>query len=582
MPVTGRARLLLDGTIAASSVGVLSWYFLVSAWWVSSDLSANGKLLSAAYPLGDVVILFGALVLFGSAATNKRLRVSSGLLAVGVALVATGDSLFSYYSLHGWYETGSWFDWAYSFGWLLLGYSALTPFWWRQHLEPSTSEGQLSVSSSALPNSPARRSKRNGVYATTFGLLHILMPYLLALSAWIIVVTHDYGQDNQIGTSTFVSGFWLMSLAMARQVLTLLENQHLTVQLRRFNHNLENTIAQRTVQLKSLYELTKAVNNSLQAEETLSSALDHTRRALDADAVVMMFGSELSTGKSQHRTVLEQGLEEHPRVTAFLETQPFVDESQSVVLPPDVASHGNYLSAPLIWREQILGSIGVVRWHGEFSLTEIGMLESIGIEVAVAYKNAQIHAVAVENADRDSVTGLFNHRAIHGRLEVELQRAERTNRPLAIIMMDLNNFKLFNDTYGHPVGDQVLKRVAAALHSRCRKPDVLGRYGGDEFIAILPETDLPLAMVVAQRWRDRMTMEGFSQIGEDRTIPITLSFGIATFPTTAPTDSNCSPSPTPTFTPPKFPNAASWAPALCSASIVKCAPKAPSTCWIRW
>jgi diguanylate cyclase (GGDEF)-like protein/putative nucleotidyltransferase with HDIG domain len=174
--------------------------------------------------------------------------------------------------------------------------------------------------------------------------------------------------------------------------------------------------------------------------------------------------------------------------------------------------------------------IAAVRWEHGFDEDEPPMLESIGVEVGTALENARRYAAAIEAADRDPVTSLYNHRAIHQRLDEEFHRAQRLERPLSVIMMDLNNFKLFNDTYGHPVGDQVLKRVARALESGCRKYDILGRYGGDEFIAVLPDTDEPLAMVLAQRLSDRMSQEGFEGNGGTPTVPISLSFGVASFP----------------------------------------------------
>jgi diguanylate cyclase (GGDEF)-like protein/putative nucleotidyltransferase with HDIG domain len=184
----------------------------------------------------------------------------------------------------------------------------------------------------------------------------------------------------------------------------------------------------------------------------------------------------------------------------------------------------------LIHRHKVVGTIGVVRWQGGFSPTDPEMLESIGMEVGTAYENARLYGVALDAADTDPVTGLFNHRAVHQRLDVEFERARAEAHSLAVIMMDLNNFKLFNDTYGHPVGDQVLKRVARALEGECRKYDILGRYGGDEFVAVLPDTDEPLAMVLAQRLSDRMSCEGFQKSSDAATVPISLSFGVASFP----------------------------------------------------
>ncbi len=191
---------------------------------------------------------------------------------------------------------------------------------------------------------------------------------------------------------------------------------------------------------------------------------------------------------------------------------------------------GHCLIAPLLWQGKAIGMIAATSWLEPFEEDETAMLESIGVEVGNAMENARLYGAALKAADRDSVTGLLNHRAVHQRLDEEFQRAQHQDRPLSVIMMDLNNFKLFNDTYGHPIGDQVLKRVARALESECRKPGILARYGGDEFIAVLPDTDEPKAMVLAQRLSERMNREGFQGSNDTTTVPISLSFGVASYP----------------------------------------------------
>ncbi|BCM92907.1 cyclic di-GMP phosphodiesterase response regulator RpfG [Abditibacteriota bacterium] len=525
----GRLRLLIDSAIAASSVGILSWYFLVNAWWNNSSLPIEGKLLNATYPLGDMASLFVALVLWKSASHDRKSRLLAGTLATGLCLVAMGDSLFSYYTLQDTYHTGAWFDWAFSFGFVVIGYSALIPLWWEKYMPVSAQEAEADNTQSALASLVPVLEVQDVGLDTIAAAARLAVPYILALCAWVVVASHDFHLHHLISTSTYVSGFWVMFLVILRQVMTMLHNQQLAHRLQLFNSSLEQTVVQRTHQIKSLLELTKAVNNTLQASHVLENALIHTRRALDAEAVVIRLCENGVPARAA--SFLEQGLENKSALVPWLKELELAQEVESIVVP-DQESPTMLMRAPLMWHDVQLGDISALRASANLlSDAESQMLESIGLEVAAAYRNSQTHAIAVENADRDSVTGLLNHRAIHERLQTELERAARSNRPLAVIMMDLNNFKLFNDTYGHPVGDQVLKRVALALGSKCRKFDVLGRYGGDEFIAVLPETDLPLAMVVAQRWRERMELEGFHFVGdEERVIPVSLSFGIATYP----------------------------------------------------
>jgi diguanylate cyclase (GGDEF)-like protein len=129
----------------------------------------------------------------------------------------------------------------------------------------------------------------------------------------------------------------------------------------------------------------------------------------------------------------------------------------------------------------------------------------------------------------DGLTGLVNHRAMQQRLQEEGVRAKRTSRPFSVIMADVDHFKTYNDEFGHPAGDVVLKQVAAILKEATRNVDCVARYGGEEFAILLPETAAEGAMEVAERMRTRVASGQF--VGRE----ITLSIGVAEFPTDADT-----------------------------------------------
>jgi diguanylate cyclase (GGDEF)-like protein len=128
-------------------------------------------------------------------------------------------------------------------------------------------------------------------------------------------------------------------------------------------------------------------------------------------------------------------------------------------------------------------------------------------------------------ANTDGLTGLYNHRYLQERLQQEIKRAERYRRQLSLVMADLDHFKLYNDAYGHPRGDQVLIEVAETLRHIGRSCDVVARYGGEEFTLILPETPAGEALVLAERARE--CIEALA-IGVDD-VKVTISLGIASF-----------------------------------------------------
>jgi diguanylate cyclase (GGDEF)-like protein/putative nucleotidyltransferase with HDIG domain len=193
--------------------------------------------------------------------------------------------------------------------------------------------------------------------------------------------------------------------------------------------------------------------------------------------------------------------------------------------PPDGA-----VAAPLFARGAVLGGIALYGSERRAcSDTELQVLQAIGAAIGLALENARRYEEARYLADHDPVTGLLNHRAFHQRLAQETKRAQRGFQELSVVMMDLDNFKLFNDTYGHPAGDTVLREIASVLSEATRDSDVLGRYGGDEFVALLPETGADGALTLAERFRAAMASRPFVPQGGPA-VPIQMSFGIATFP----------------------------------------------------
>ena len=132
-------------------------------------------------------------------------------------------------------------------------------------------------------------------------------------------------------------------------------------------------------------------------------------------------------------------------------------------------------------------------------------------------------------AERDSLTDLFNRRRIGELLENEIERAKRKEEVFSVMMLDVDDLKLINDAYGHVVGDKLLVNVAKALKNSCRSVDLIGRYGGDEFMIILPYTHGEKAGVIAQRICEKIRQQGL-KINGIRNIPIRLSIGVATYP----------------------------------------------------
>jgi len=227
----------------------------------------------------------------------------------------------------------------------------------------------------------------------------------------------------------------------------------------------------------------------------------------------------------------------YPETLRVLEKQVavIVDVDDPAAEPAEVAlmrQDGNKVLAmlPLVAKGQSIGLVELVT-HGPITFDDerLGLARTMANEAAMALENARLYEDARALADRDPLTGFYNHRFLHERLGEEVVRAQRARRPLSVLMLDVDDFKLVNDTFGHLFGDRVLTWTAELIRSTLRGSDIPARYGGDEFAIILPETDGDDARRAAERILAAFRDHAF--VGEQRgPVPIGASIGVATFP----------------------------------------------------
>jgi len=183
------------------------------------------------------------------------------------------------------------------------------------------------------------------------------------------------------------------------------------------------------------------------------------------------------------------------------------------------------LSAPIIVKGKVVGFINLdSQQSGFFTQVHADRLTSFAYQAAIAIENARMYEQMQYLAVTDELTGIFNRRGIIETGEKEFNRAVRFEHPLSIIWIDFDHYKKINDVYGHETGDKVLKGMVTACRKKLRDIDSFGRMGGDEFIILLPETDLTGGVYAAERLRQIVEKTKVS-LGKER-ISVTASFGV--------------------------------------------------------
>jgi diguanylate cyclase (GGDEF)-like protein len=328
-----------------------------------------------------------------------------------------------------------------------------------------------------------------------------------------------------------------------QRLLTILADQAATAveSARRLNRTQD--LAQ---ELRRLLDMSADLSASLDPRQVAELIASHMARAMGVDECAISYwdrpGGRIES-LGYYPTLSPSQLDpfydvsRYPQTMRVLERQevglvdaedPHADPAETQLL----RENGQRMLAmlPLVAKGQSIGlvelfSMTAMTWDAEL----LELARTMANEAAMALENARLYEDARKLADRDPLTGFFNHRFLHERLGEEVVRTQRARRPLSVLMLDLDDFKLVNDTFGHLFGDRVLTWTAELIRSTLRASDIPARYGGDEFAIVLPETNDDEARSAAERIIEAFREHTFK--GEQRgPVPIGASIGVATYP----------------------------------------------------
>lgn len=302
-------------------------------------------------------------------------------------------------------------------------------------------------------------------------------------------------------------------------------------------------------ELSVFMEIGKALTSSLDVKEVLNVVMSKVRELLEPKTwslllvdettnelyVEIVVGSpskslaskRIPLGEGVLGTVARDG-------KPMLRNGPSESDPQRARRKDDRSGPASMICVPLRFKGKTLGVIEVSDQTGQRLFTEedIGILGTLADYAAIAIQNAKNFQRVEELTITDDLTGLYNSRHLHQLLDFEIVRSRRHRLEFSLIFMDLDFFKRVNDKYGHLIGSRLLKEIGQEICKGLRKLDVATRYGGDEFVILLPQTPKEEAFRVAMRIRELIQERVFLH-AEGLTVRITASFGVACFPTDA-------------------------------------------------
>ena len=307
------------------------------------------------------------------------------------------------------------------------------------------------------------------------------------------------------------------------------------------NRSLLAMLKQQTDELDALKKLSINLTSSLDLPDVLDAVVTEAMRLIENARDVNIFlykNHKLSFGAALDADGTRNRPWSKPRSNGLTYT---VAREGQMIIVENMQDHPIFQNVPTQWTGSIIGLplkvgqtiVGVMNLSrstlGGFSASELRLLSLLSDQAAVAISNASLHQMISRQAYSDTLTGLPNRRALDERLEEEVSAARRNNYSFAVIMMDLDGFKAVNDTYGHSVGDDVLRLVFNQMARGVRTTDFLARYGGDELTLILSQTEMSSALIVSEKITEGMKKIKY-RLPDGKRLKLGISGGIALYP----------------------------------------------------
>ncbi len=283
-----------------------------------------------------------------------------------------------------------------------------------------------------------------------------------------------------------------------------------------------------TLTYEHVFQLTFTMTKNLFNASTTAVYLKDSDEIMKVRAIESPYAKMFSDfDPKSAKTILGKLI--HQKTSEIIPDLEQIPESEEQVLPRTARSLRSCMTVPLIFETEVIGLLFVGSsaprvYNGE----SLKLFSVLANQAAISLRNVQLHEKTATMAITDSVSGLYTHGYMQEALEREFRRCKYNNLPLSTIILDVDHFKVVNDTYGHPQGDALLRQLGAVIKTVTRASDIVCRYGGDEFMIILPETNRIGAVLVAERVRQ--TVEEYEFVLGSKIVHITISGGVASFP----------------------------------------------------
>ncbi len=326
-------------------------------------------------------------------------------------------------------------------------------------------------------------------------------------------------------------------LVLAQDISGRKQTEHALLQAKRNTDNANAELSKNLQRMERLNELSYTLNSTMEMNAILAEVVREANEVLQGSgcAIFLSQDENLVCGAS-HPFDLMQGpgaalLQKMANEALRGDVIMLTDEKGNLLLENEAHEYLNPPALgfiPLQAGPEAFGVLALLAGGIDgFSQGDILMLVAVGRRISAALEKARLFREMQALAQRDSLTSLSSRRHFFGLLEHEIQFSLRYHHPLSVIMLDIDHFKQVNDRFGHLAGDCVLKDLAALVRSGLRSVDMVGRYGGEEFVVAMPSTSLKLAVQTAERLRALVEMRHFQF--EDQDIHITVSLGVAQF-----------------------------------------------------